>query len=140
MTPALQPPGVSRSSISVLGPTDTEGTINITIANTSLSVSEEQYPVFSSFSEQHVACQITINADAFLDAELTNSQIASFNLVGNSSAVANTSLGAITLDPIKVNVSTSLKGLGGLRGSILIESVDVVNGTADSVTLNINGI
>jgi hypothetical protein len=140
LTPALQPPGVSRSSISVLGPTDTEGTINITIANTSLSVSQEQYPAFSSFSEQRVACQITINADAFLDAELTNSQIASFNLVGNSSAVANTSLGAITLDPIKVNVSTSLKGLGGLRGSILIESVDVVNGTADSVTLNINGI
>jgi hypothetical protein len=80
------------------------------------------------------------NAKFSPDAELTSSQAANFNLVGNATAVANTSLGAITLDPIKVNVSTSLKGLDGLRGSILIDSVDVVNGTADAIILDINGI
>ncbi|KAK2467793.1 hypothetical protein APHAL10511_000088 [Amanita phalloides] len=115
------PLGASRSSISVLGPTDTKGTINITIANTSLSISEEQHSSFSSF-----------------DAELTNSRTVEFSLVGNSTAIANTSLGTITLDPIKVNASTSLKGLNGLRGLVVINSVDIVGGSTDSISLAIH--
>lgn len=73
----------------------------------------------------------------FSDAELTNSLATSFQLIGNSKAIANLSIGTITLDPIKVNVTTSLYGLKGLKGLTIIESVDVVGGTTDAVTLNI---
>ena len=73
------------------------------------------------------------------DANLTSSDIAEFRLVGNSSATANLSIGQITLNPIKVNVSTQLFGLQGLKGMTHIEGVDVVGGTADHINLNING-
>ncbi|KAF8626824.1 hypothetical protein AX15_004657 [Amanita polypyramis BW_CC] len=115
------PLGASRSSISVLGPTDTEGIIDITIANTSLSISGAQHNEFSSFT-----------------AALTNSSSVDFSLVGNASAVANTSLGAITLDPIKIDVPTSLKGLDGLRGLAVINSVDVSSSSTDYINLDIN--
>ena len=71
---------------------------------------------------------------------LTNSELAEFRLVGNSSAIANLSIGQITLDPIKVNVSTHLLGLQGLKGMTVIEGVDVAGGTTDHINLNINGI
>lgn len=61
----------------------------------------------------------------------------SFQLIGNSKAVANTSIGLITLDPIMVNVTTSLYGLKGLKDLTVITSVDVVGGTTDAITLNI---
>lgn len=63
-----------------------------------------------------------------------------FSLVGNASAVANTSLGTITLDPIKVDVPTSLEGLDGLRGLVVINSVDVSGGNTDYIILDINGM
>ncbi|KAF8629168.1 hypothetical protein AX17_005753 [Amanita inopinata Kibby_2008] len=115
------PLGASRASVSVLGPTDTEGTINITIANTSLSVPDAQHAAFSSFN-----------------ADLTNSSAADFRLIGNARAIANTSLGPITLDPIKVNVPTTLKGLNGLRGLVKIDGVDVSGGSTEAINLNIN--
>ena len=62
-----------------------------------------------------------------------------FLLVGSSRAVANTSLGQITLDAIKVNVSTSLNGLKGLKGLTNIESVDVQGGHPDGIDLGIGG-
>jgi len=73
------------------------------------------------------------------DANLTSSDIAEFRLIGNSSATANLSIGQITLNPIKVNVSTQVLGLQGLEGMTLIEGVDVVGGTTDHINLNVNG-
>lgn len=53
--------------------------------------------------------------------------------------MANTSIGQITLDPIQVNVTTSLTGLQGLKGFITIESVDVLGGTLQALNLDIIG-
>lgn len=75
----------------------------------------------------------------FQDMELTDSQTVEFYMVGNSRAVANTSLGQITLDPIQVNVTTSLTGLRGLKGFTTIESVDVLGGTQQALNLGIAG-
>jgi Protein of unknown function (DUF3712) len=66
--------------------------------------------------------------------------VASFNLVGCSRAVANLSLGQIVLDPINFAVTSTLNGLGGLKGSSVIDSVDVMGGTSDHINLNINGM
>lgn len=71
--------------------------------------------------------------------ELTDSTTTDFLLVGNSRAVANMSIGQITLDPIKVNVSTSLNGLQGLKGYTTIGSVDVMGGTQQALNLSIDG-
>lgn len=71
--------------------------------------------------------------------ELTDSQTTEFAMVGNSTAVASTSIGQITLDPIQVNVTTSLAGLQGLKGLTTIESVDVLGGTQQALNLGING-
>jgi hypothetical protein len=71
--------------------------------------------------------------------ELTDSQTIDFLMVGNSTAVASTSLGQITLDPIQVNVTTSLTGLQGLKGFATIESVDVLGGTQQALNLGIVG-
>ncbi|KAG2131418.1 uncharacterized protein EDB93DRAFT_1255529 [Suillus bovinus] len=88
------PLGASTSSITVLSPTDTEGTINITILDSVLNATDTEHGSFSAFN-----------------MELTDSTTTDFLLLGNSRAVANMSIGQITLDPIKVNVSTSLSGL-----------------------------
>jgi hypothetical protein len=118
------PLGASTSDVRVLSPTDTEGTINITISNTSLSCPDPQHPAFASFNQL-----------------LTSSDEVQFFLVGNSSAIANLSIGAIKLDPIKVNVSTSLKGLQGLNktGMTTIHGTDVIGGVAnEGIQLDIN--
>lgn len=47
------PLGASSSSIKVLGPKDTEGTINITITDTALQIPEDQRTAFSQFSESY---------------------------------------------------------------------------------------
>jgi len=65
--------------------------------------------------------------------------IAEFRLIGQSRAVANMSIGQITLDPIKVNVSTTLNGLKGLKGLTTIKSVDVQGGSQDGINLGIDG-
>ncbi|KAJ6607775.1 hypothetical protein B0H10DRAFT_2227490 [Mycena sp. CBHHK59/15] len=114
------PLGASTSSISVLGATNTTGVVNINISNTNLSCPDPDHPTFSSFN-----------------TGLTNLETANFRLVGHSRTVANMSIGQITLDPINVNVSTSLKGLQGLKGMATIESVDVQGGTTDAITLSI---
>ncbi|KIJ67573.1 hypothetical protein HYDPIDRAFT_180379 [Hydnomerulius pinastri MD-312] len=115
------PLGASTSSISVLGPTDTQGQIDITISDGTLNTTDEEHGSFSAFN-----------------AELTDSEITEFLMVGNSRAVANTSIGQITLDPIKVNVSTSLNGLRGLKGYTTIGSVDVLGGTQQALNLGID--
>ncbi|KAG2037616.1 hypothetical protein BDR03DRAFT_1010660 [Suillus americanus] len=70
--------------------------------------------------------------------ELMDSTMTDFLLVGNSRAVANMSIGQITLDPIKVNMSTSLNGLHGLKGYTTIGAVDVMSGTQQALGLSIN--
>ncbi|KDQ27871.1 hypothetical protein PLEOSDRAFT_1112748 [Pleurotus ostreatus PC15] len=115
------PLGASTSSISVLSPDDTSGSINITIDNAKLNSPDPMHPAFSAFN-----------------AELTSADMAEFRLVGNSRAIANMSIGTITLDPIKVNVSTHLQGLQGLKGLVSIDSVDVLGGTTEGITLGIN--
>lgn len=70
--------------------------------------------------------------------ELTDSDYEHFQLEGYSSAVANMSIGTLTLDPIKFNVSSGLWGLKGLKGFVSIDGVDVVGGTQDALLLNIN--
>ncbi|KAJ7188457.1 hypothetical protein C8R46DRAFT_1054741 [Mycena filopes] len=114
------PLGASTSSISVLGPTNTTGAVDINIANTNLSSPDADHPAFSTFN-----------------TDLTNMAVAPFRLVGHSRTIAKTSIGNITLDPINVNVSTSLQGLQGLKGMATIESVDVTGGTTDGITLGI---
>lgn len=73
------------------------------------------------------------------DANLTSSSKAQFRLVGRSRAMANTNIGLITLDAIKVDVPTSLDGLQGLKGLTTIQGVDVQSGTQDAINLAING-
>lgn len=54
-------------------------------------------------------------------------------------AQSNLSIGMITLNPIKFNVSSALNGLRGLQRDVVIDSVDVVGGTTDHIELNIAG-
>jgi Protein of unknown function (DUF3712) len=48
------------------------------------------------------------------------------------------SIGTITLDPIKFNVSSGLWGLKGLRGLVSIDEVDVLGGTQEALLLGTN--
>ena len=115
--------GQSSSDIKVLGPTDTQGTITITIDDNPLVVpsTSEHHDRFSTFN-----------------VNLTQQTESSFRLVGQARAVANMSIGTITLDPIKFDVPSQLVGLDGLRNATTIESVDVLGGTSEALTLAIN--
>ncbi|KIK99094.1 hypothetical protein PAXRUDRAFT_30734 [Paxillus rubicundulus Ve08.2h10] len=115
------PLGASTSSINILGPADTQGQINIIISDGTLNSTDGEHKSFSAFN-----------------LELTDSKTTEFLMVGNSCAVANTSLGQIILDPIKVNVTTSLNGLQGLKGYTTIDSVDVLGGTQQALNLGID--
>ncbi|KAJ7209536.1 hypothetical protein GGX14DRAFT_451849 [Mycena pura] len=114
------PLGASTSQISVIDSTNTTGTIDINISNGTLSSSDPDHPAFSTFNK-----------------DLTNMDVAFFRLVGHSRAIATLPIGNITLDPIDVNVMTSLQGLQGLKGMVNIESVDVTGGTTEGITLAI---
>jgi len=125
----------------VLNSTDTEGTINITIADTTLSVPETSKPYFSSFSTVYTKSSRPRAADAHFrvtDAELTDLDFEHFQLEGHARAIANLSLGTLTLDPIKFNVSSGLWGLRGLKGLVSIDGVDVLGGTEEAMSLAIN--
>ncbi|KAL0580357.1 hypothetical protein V5O48_000210 [Marasmius crinis-equi] len=114
-------PGASQSSITVQNSTLTTGTINITIANTSLIVPDPSHPTFSTFN-----------------ANLTSTDRADFSLVGKSRATADLSIGQIVLDPINFDVPSDLLGLNGLKGLTTIKSVDVQGGTSEGITLGID--
>lgn len=62
-----------------------------------------------------------------------------FQLIGHARAVANLSVGELTLDPINFNVTSGLDGLEGLKGLVDINSVDVLGGTTEGLTLAIDG-
>ncbi|TFK54041.1 hypothetical protein OE88DRAFT_1732763 [Heliocybe sulcata] len=115
------PLGASSSDISVVNSSFTQGYINISIENTNLDCPDPSHPVFSQFN-----------------TDLTQLYSSEFMLVGHARAVANMSIGQLTLDPINFNVSSELLGLQGLQGSTVIHSVDVVGGTQDGIQLGIN--
>jgi hypothetical protein len=73
-----------------------------------------------------------------IDADLTDSEYEHFQLEGFASAVANMSIGTLTLDPIKFNVSSGLWGLKSLKGLVSIDGVDVLGGTQDALSLSTN--
>ena len=62
-----------------------------------------------------------------------------FRLEGHSHAIANLSIGVLTLDPINFNVTSSLNGLKGLKNDTTISKVDVTGGTTDAMVLSIDG-
>jgi len=66
--------------------------------------------------------------------------IAEFQLVGQANAISELPIGKVNLNPIKFNVPSKLKGLGGLKGSTTINHVDVVGGTSDHINLAIDGM
>ncbi|KAL1718757.1 hypothetical protein EV715DRAFT_290908 [Schizophyllum commune] len=115
------PSGASKSNISTYAADNTKGTIDISIVNTNLSSAEPQHKHFSAFNTL-----------------ITDKDLAEFSLIGNSSAIANMSVGVLKLDPIKVNVTTSLQGLRGLNDMVKINSVDVTGGTKDAIVLDID--
>ncbi|TFY75371.1 hypothetical protein EWM64_g8642 [Hericium alpestre] len=108
------PLGASTSNIHVNNATDTRGSINITIENTTLDVPDANHGDFSAFSTTD------------------------FQLVGHSRAVANMSIGTLTLDPINFNVTSGLNGLRGLKDMVDISHVDVLGGTSDGLIIGIN--
>lgn len=66
-------------------------------------------------------------------------EISKFRLIGHSRAYVKTSIGQLYLNPINVNVSTTLNGLQGLKGLTTIQSVDVMGGTTQGIQLGIGG-
>ncbi|GJJ06156.1 hypothetical protein Clacol_000345 [Clathrus columnatus] len=123
------PEGASTSSIQVLSPNDTQGTINITLSQSPLDVPSDAHDRFSTFILTHLAAK-----------ELTDSKTTTFQLIGQSSAVSNLSIGLITLNPIKFNVNSSLNGLQGLQKDVVINTVDVTGGTSDHIELSIGDL
>ncbi|KAI0668274.1 hypothetical protein C8Q78DRAFT_1081656 [Trametes maxima] len=115
------PAGRSTSDIKVINSTFTQGIINITIEDTALNVPDPSHPVFSSFN-----------------ANLTAAKHTPFQLQGHARAVANMSIGQVTLDPIRFDVTSGLDGLQGLDNLVNIGGIDVVGGTEDAINLGIN--
>ncbi|KAG7446409.1 uncharacterized protein BT62DRAFT_931852 [Guyanagaster necrorhizus] len=113
------PLDASTSHIKVYGEKNTSGPVDIVITDTRLATPD--HPVFADFN-------VNITSHAVVD----------FQIIGHSRSIANTSIGQITLGPIKFNVTSSLKGLQGLNGLTNIEGVDVRGGTEDGITLSIN--
>lgn len=71
--------------------------------------------------------------------ELTDGAWYQFQLIGHARAIANLSIGELTLDPINFNVTSGLDGLEGLQGLVEIDSIDVVGGTTEGLALSIDG-
>ncbi|KAI0739355.1 hypothetical protein C8Q80DRAFT_1123812 [Daedaleopsis nitida] len=115
------PSSASTSDIRVINSTFTQGTINITIEDTALESPDPSHPVFSAFNRN-----------------LTDSAKMPFQLEGHARAVANMSIGQITLDPIKFNVASGLDGLQGLNDMVTIGSVDVLGGSSEAIHLGID--
>ncbi len=121
--------------------TNTSGNINITIENTALQVPDPIHPHFSQFSASRRSSSLVhvLTGSDFTDADLTDGNWTNFQLEGHSRAVANLSIGTLTLDPINFNVASGLNGLQGLQNLVTIGGVDVIGGTSDGLTLGING-
>lgn len=75
----------------------------------------------------------------FLATDVTDFLREDFLLQGHSHAIANMSIGQLTLDPINFNVSSGLNGFQGLKNRVTINHVDVMGGTTDHLNLATNG-
>lgn len=65
--------------------------------------------------------------------------MSNFQFIGSSRAVAGLSIGTVVLDPIKFNVSSGLTGLNSFNTQpTVINSVDVLGGTPDYISLGIS--
>ena len=73
------------------------------------------------------------------DRNLTLQETMPFQLEGHARAIANMSIGQITLDPIKFNVTSGLDGLQGLRKLVQIRNTNVMGGSSDAIQLGIDG-
>jgi uncharacterized protein DUF3712 len=102
-----------------------------------LDESKSHFSAFSKF--RHPQPRFVSAHHSFTsDAELTDLDYEHFQLEGHASAIANMSIGTLTLDPIKFNVSAGLWGLKGLQGLVSIDGVDVLGGTQDALLLATN--
>ena len=111
----------ATSDIQTVSSSLTRGTIDITLAESPLQVPANAHSQFASFN-----------------ADLTQGQEATFQLVGKAKTIAQLPIGLITLDPIKFNVTSKLAGLRGLNGYTWVDGVDVMGGTTEYLKLAIN--
>lgn len=113
----------ASSDIRVVSSSLTQGTIDITLTPSALRVPSNAHAQFGDFNKG-----------------LTQSEHATFQLVGSAKTVATLPIGSIVLDPIKFNVTSSLDGLRGLNGYTWITGVDMTGGTSDYLELAIDVI
>ncbi|KAF9344852.1 hypothetical protein BGX26_003824, partial [Mortierella sp. AD094] len=100
---------------------------NITIANLNSSYNPSSSNMAAAFQE--------FNRDLTIGADLP------FNVVGQASVFANTSIGTVNLVNIPFNASTALSGLQSLANPApTIISLQVTGGTTDALQLNITVI
>ncbi|KAF9934826.1 hypothetical protein FBU30_010799 [Linnemannia zychae] len=98
-----------------------EGTLTFDLLQTPLNVDEASQQAFQEFNRD-----LTVGADL------------PFNVVGQASVYANTSIGTVNLVNIPFNASTALSGLQSLANPApAISSLQVVAGTATELTMAI---
>ncbi|KAG0308232.1 hypothetical protein BGZ98_008573 [Dissophora globulifera] len=97
------------------------GTLNFNLLATPLIVPDASHEAFQTFNRD-----LTVGTDL------------AFNVIGNASVFANTSIGIVNLVNIPFNASTSLSGLQSLANPApTITSLQVVSGTTEALTLAI---
>ncbi|KAG0004259.1 hypothetical protein BGZ79_009843 [Entomortierella chlamydospora] len=97
------------------------GTLTFNLLQTPLIVPEASHVAFQEFNR-----------------DLTTGSNLAFNVVGQASVFANTSIGQVNLVNIPFNASTELAGLQSLGNPApTITSLQVVSGTTDALGLNI---
>lgn len=112
----------SSTNIELLSTGQTAGTIDLTLAPAQLVLPNTT----DAAKEQLIAFQ----------NEFTYSEKAGFVAEGSAKAVTDTAIGKILLNGIKFNITTGLAGLNGLTTyKTVINSVDVMGGTADAISL-----
>ncbi|KAH9038716.1 hypothetical protein EDB85DRAFT_2072661 [Lactarius pseudohatsudake] len=93
-------------------------------------------PLGATTSDIHILN--STDTEGTINITIVDTALSHFRLEGHARAVANMSLGTLTLDPIKFNISSGLWGLKGLQGLVSIDGVDVLGGTQDAMSLAIN--
>ncbi|KAG0049206.1 hypothetical protein BGZ83_005982 [Gryganskiella cystojenkinii] len=100
------------------------GTLTFNLLSTPLIVPDESHAAFQEFNRD-----LTIGSDL------------PFNVNGQASVYANTSIGVVNLVNIPFNASTQLSGLQSLANPApVITSLQVVSGTVAGLTMNISVI
>ncbi|KAL9935874.1 hypothetical protein V8E36_005451 [Tilletia maclaganii] len=114
----------SSTKLTQVSAGQTVGELNLTLPLSPLELADQS-------EAGHAAFVLFQNAFTYGDGT-------GFDLNGQASAVANTPLGQVLLDGIKFKVPSGLRGLEGLtKYPTVISSVDVMNGTADALELQV---